>query len=345
MHRRTFIKTTICLGCAGLALTGCARFLNNNITYTYKSKKELPKTIHLEACSLCQLNCVECPVRKAEKYAPADWLGYLKFKDFKKFVDDNDFIERIELSQKGEIFLNPELDEIIEYAHLKNIFLTANTGVNLNTVSEKTLENLVRYKFGKLTVSLDGATGETYKIYRRGGDFDVVIDNIKKINYFKEKYNSEFPKLTWQFILFGHNEHEIELAKERARGLNMGIKFKQNYSPKYSPIKNIKLIEAQTGLKLTQNNKNKHLINPCLAMLKTPQIGYNGDLLGCHMFFVEKFSANVFKDGFLNAINSPDFIYAKKMLTDFSIEPKNEILCSNCYRYKSIKENKISLTH
>ncbi len=346
MQRRNFIKSMTCIGCVGLAAFSHEIFFNRKTfidNFIYKSKQDLPTKIRLEACSLCQLNCPECDTRRNEKQAPKNWLGYLKFKDFKNFVDEYNFKE-IELANMGEIFLNPELDEIIEYAHLKNIFLTANTGVNLNTVSEKTLENLVRYKFGKLTVSLDGATGETYKIYRRGGDFDVVIDNIKKINYFKEKYNSEFPKLTWQFILFGHNEHEIELAKERARGLNMGIKFKQNYSPKYSPIKNIKLIEAQTGLKLTQNNKNKHLINPCLAMLKTPQIGYNGDLLGCHMFFVEKFSANVFKDGFLNAINSPDFIYAKKMLTDFSIEPKNEILCSNCYRYKSIKENKISLT-
>ena len=225
MERREFIKNGLCLSCISIFGAGCKNSLINdnsleNDRFYYKSKDELPKRIRIEACSLCQLNCPACTTRRLEKKAPKDWLGYLKFDDFKKFVDDNKFDE-IELSNNGEIFLNPELDEIIKYAYYKDISLTAGNGVNLNTVSEATLENLVKYKFKKMTVSLDGATPETYKIYRVGGDFNKVIDNIKKINYFKKKYNSEFPKLTWQFIPFGHNEHEILLAKKKAQELNI----------------------------------------------------------------------------------------------------------------------------
>ena len=171
MERRDFIKNSICLSCAGLLASGCKNILINyndikNDKFYYKSKDDLPKKVRLEACSLCQLDCPECTVRLLEKKAPKDWLGYLKFDDFKKFVDDNDFIKEIELSNNGEIFLNPELDEIIKYAYMKKIKLRAFNGVNLNTVSEKTLENLVKYKFRLLKVSIDGATPETYKIYR-----------------------------------------------------------------------------------------------------------------------------------------------------------------------------------
>ena len=112
-------------------------FIDN---FIYKSKQDLPTKIRLEACSLCQLDCPACGARQFEKTAPKDWLGYLKFSDFKKFVDDNEFQE-IELSNNGEIFLNPDLDKIIKYAYKKGIRLTALTGVNLNRVSLKTLEN------------------------------------------------------------------------------------------------------------------------------------------------------------------------------------------------------------
>ena len=143
-----------------------------------------------------------------------------------------DNFELIDLSNRGEIFLNPELNKIIKYACEKEIKLTAITGVNLNTVSEQTLENLVKYKFNKMTISIDGATPETYKIYRVGGDFNTVINNIKTINKFKKLYGSEFPRLNWQFIVFGHNEHEIELAKIKAKELNIPIMSEEEFLKK-----------------------------------------------------------------------------------------------------------------
>ena len=235
MERRDFIKNSICLSCVGLLASGCKDIITDNkFTNDYnmrkkmnafliKSKDDLPKKVRLEACSLCQLDCPACGSRQIEKIAPKGWSGYLKFDDFRKFIDDNNF-EEIFLSNNGEIFLNPEIDEIIKYYYQKGIKLDASA--NLNTISDKTLENLVKYKFYHMKVALDGATPETYKIYRRGGDFNKVIDNIKKINYFKKKYNSEYPHLFWQFILFGHNEHEIELAKKKAKELGMKIEFK-----------------------------------------------------------------------------------------------------------------------
>ncbi len=180
MERRDFIKNSICLSCVGLLASGCKDIITDNkFTNDYnmrkkmnafliKSKDDLPKKVRLEACSLCQLDCPACGSRQIEKIAPKGWSGYLKFDDFRKFIDDNNF-EEIFLSNNGEIFLNPELDEIIKYAHKKGIKLDAST--NLNTISDKTIENLVKYKFYHMKVALDGATPETYKIYRRGGDF------------------------------------------------------------------------------------------------------------------------------------------------------------------------------
>ncbi len=351
MERRDFIKNSLCLGCVGFLASGCKNILVDddlkNDKFYYKSKEDLPKRIHLEACSLCQLSCPGCDARKLEKNMPKDWVGYLKFNDFKNLVDDNNF-KKIELANKGEIFLNPELDEIIKYAYEKGVDLTATIGVNFNDVSETTIENLVKYQFKAITVSIDGATPETYKIYRRGGDFNKVIDNIKKINYFKKKYNSEYPHLFWQFILFGHNEHEIELAKKKAKELNMDILFKINsLAVGYSPVKDVKTVEKLTGVKLFKNSNDyikdkskKHQLYACNMLFNSPLIDYNGDLLGCCRVSTKKFRANVFKDGLLNALNSKDFIYAKKMLTDASVTPMDDIPCAKCSRYEFLRKTK-----
>jgi hypothetical protein len=73
--------------------------------------------------------------------------------------------------------------------------LNADVGVNLNDVSEDVLKGLVKYKFHGLTCSIDGASNDTYKQYRINGDFRKVILNIKRVNFFKQKYRSKYPLL------------------------------------------------------------------------------------------------------------------------------------------------------
>ena len=121
----------------------------------YRKINKLPKMVCIEACSICQLNCCDCHMRKNDSNIIVG-NGYLKFKDFKNFIDKNPYIKKIELSFCGEIFLNPELNEIIKYAYKKNVELTALNGVNFNTVSDETLETLVKYKFKGIKQIIQG---------------------------------------------------------------------------------------------------------------------------------------------------------------------------------------------
>ena len=74
----------------------------------------LPTSVCIDASTLCQLNCPSCYMRLENSGGVGK--GFLKYKDFKKFLDDHKFIKRIELSNSGEVFLNPELPKIIKYA-------------------------------------------------------------------------------------------------------------------------------------------------------------------------------------------------------------------------------------
>jgi len=129
--------------------------------------------VRLEASTICQLNCKACYMR-INNYGVVG-KGYLKLEDFKRFVDNNKFIKNIELSNSGEIFLNPDLIEILKYAYSKNVLLTADNGVNFNNVSDEMIEALVKYKLYSLTFSIDGASQEVYEKYRINGNFNKVI--------------------------------------------------------------------------------------------------------------------------------------------------------------------------
>ena len=127
-----------------------------------------PKAVRICACSACQLDCPACEphTRPATKNGILGW-GYLRAKDFSNFIRRHPTVKMVELSQSGEIFLNPELDLIIKDAFEQGVGLTALTGVNLNRISEQTCEYLVKYRFKAMKVAIDGATPETYAIYRK----------------------------------------------------------------------------------------------------------------------------------------------------------------------------------
>ena len=157
----------------------------SHLSEEYKNKSELPKHLRLDLSTVCQLKCPSCYMRQEEEAVKNGCkIGNMKFENFKKLVDEND-IEDIEISNSGEIFLNPDLVKILEYAHKKHIRLTADNGVNLNNLTEEQAEALVKYELASMTISLDGASQETYSKYRIGGDYNKVIENIEKINKYK----------------------------------------------------------------------------------------------------------------------------------------------------------------
>lgn len=305
-----------------------------------------PKSVRLEASTICQLKCKSCYMRNHENSVG---IGYLKYEDFVKFVNQNNYIKQIELSNSGEIFLNPDLLKIMKFAYENDIALTAYNGVNLNTVSDEVLEGLVKYKFQKLTCSIDGASQETYSQYRIGGDFNKVISNIKKINEYKKKYNSMYPQIKYQFIIFGHNEKEIPQAKKLAKELGADINFKFSWDKSFSPIQDVEFVKKELGTKYLSyeerlDEEKKHpLRHFCTKMWTQPQINWDGRLLGCCLIFREDYGVNVFESSLEKALKSDKFYYSKQMLMNKAPQ-KNGLHCSTCLYYKTMQETNSFIT-
>ena len=326
------------------------------ISYSYLSLKAIPKLfkflfsdfskvnlicnkISLDFSTICQLKCPICPTGKGRNALGTIGAGFLSFEDFKKFTLRNPKIKNIEIANWGEIFLNPQLKKIIKYAYFKNINLTAKNGVNLNDTGIDVLEFLVKYKFKYLNVSLDGTRNETYKIYRCGGNFNKVIKNIKIINNLKTKYNTKYPILIWQFIIFGHNEHELPLARRMAKELGMIFYPKLNREETFSPIRNRDFVKIESNIGVALRSNYIHLYKEpyspsCYKFWISPQINWDGKLLGCGCNIWEDFG-NVFTTNLRQCLNNEKFIHIKRVLLGKERIKKKDP-CFNCPKYKDV---------
>ena len=305
----------------------------------FMSKKIRPKKIRLEASSACQLRCPSCATAN-KAILPTVGIGFLRLSDFQKLLDENPWIAQIELSNYGEIFLNPDLLEIIKHAYEQKVVLTADNGVNLNNVNRAVLEGLVKYKFRSMTCSIDGASNETYKRYRIRGNYDVVIENIKKINLFKKQYKSKYPFLIWQFVIFGYNEHEIPMAQKLANELDMDFYLKLSWDTEFSPVRNQEFIRKKVGAASQEEYKEKrgvdYMQEVCHQLWDQPQINWDGKVLGCCRNFWGDFGGNVFTDGLFESLNNEKINYARDMLLGRQ-EGRDDIPCATCDIYSDMR--------
>jgi MoaA/NifB/PqqE/SkfB family radical SAM enzyme len=307
-----------------------------------------PDSIRLESSSFCQLRCPSCPTT-VKAIDEAIGRGFLKLSDFRALIDANPALNTIELSNYGEMFLNPDLLPMMRYAFEKGVSLTARNGVNLNYAREEVLEGLVRYRFRHMSCSIDGASQETYEKYRVRGDFAAVLDNIRKVNAYKEKYDARHPLLTWQFVVFGHNEHEIPLAKQMAEELNMKLHLKLTWDPEFSPIRDPERVRSQmpdhaaSREEVRERTGRDYMQRLCHQLWFQPQVNWDGKMLGCCRNFWGDFGGNVYRDGLEATVNNEKMQYARAMLRG-NAEPRDDIPCATCEIYLGMKDSSQWLT-
>jgi MoaA/NifB/PqqE/SkfB family radical SAM enzyme len=297
--------------------------------------------VGLETCSRCQLACPLC----STAHQKDDWRrdhqrvvgkGSLTAANFRAFLDRNPNLRKIELSNWGEVFLNPELVALLSYAHEKGVAVEASNGVNLNNATEEMLEAVVKYRVRHLLVSIDGATNETYRIYRRHGDLERVLRNVDRINHHKAALASPYPRLTWRMIVFGHNEHEIAKARSMARERGMHFATLMNLDDSFSPVKDPAYVERETGIRIERDmfralRSVGQQLDFCSQMWDRPQINWDGKLLGCCCNNMGDYG-NVFEQGLDVALASERYVYAKRMLLGLE-RPRADIPCTACPIY------------
>ena len=302
-----------------------------------------PARIRVDASSICQLRCPSCPTGRGELNSSHVGGGFLSPRDFEALLETLPEVESVELSNWGEVFLNKQLADLLRIAFERNVEVTLGNGVNLSTASEKNLRAVVEYRVGRISVSIDGASQATYEQYRVGGNFERVLEHIRRINSLKRELQSDLPRLSWQFVVFGHNEHELPLAKRMAGELGMEFKPKLSWDEEFSPIRDRELVRRETGLESVSRREYFDMVQmnymrrACTQLWSRPQVNFDGKVLGCCVNTWADFG-NAFDEGLLPVLNGPKMTRARQMLMGKS-KADPDVPCTTCSKWQEMQRS------
>ncbi|HQQ74257.1 MAG TPA: radical SAM protein [Pseudomonadales bacterium] len=180
----------------------------------------LPFDITINASTGCNLSCPYCEVGKGDLLRPAGLLKKSHHDSIMAPLLDTLFIARY--FGTGESLLNPHLPEMIALSHDSGVYSVISTNLSIK-IDDAYIDRMLDSGLTLLSVACDGASRETYEKYRVGGDFDLVQNNMRRFIERKRERGLQYPLIEWRFLVFSHNEHEVDTAREMAKTLGVDI--------------------------------------------------------------------------------------------------------------------------
>lgn len=191
----------------------------------------LPFDVTINPSTGCNLSCPYCEVGKGDLLRPA---GLLRKEHHDRIMGPlwpTLFIARY--FGTGESLLNPKLPDMIAQGRDQGVYSVISSNFSLK-LSDAYIDRLLDSGLTLLSVACDGATKEQYEKYRVGGQFDLVMENMRRVIARKRERGLQYPLLEWRFLVFSHNEHEVPLARQLAQDMGVGIlDFYFGIAPKY----------------------------------------------------------------------------------------------------------------
>ena len=177
--------------------------------------------------SYCQ---AECPLCDRTYRIHNLRLLHLNKKDFTDICTDlPNVIKTIRIcGDYGDPLMNPHLDEILDYLVFEK---KLNFRIHTNGAIRKQEWFSDCAKYGdncEFVFGIDGTTAEVNDIYRKKVDFDKAWNNMLAC-----AKALPIGKVTWQFIVFPHNYHQIDDAKRLADKHNISLSFTVNTRPPF----------------------------------------------------------------------------------------------------------------
>ena len=297
----------------------------------------LPAKLSVESGNVCNLRCPLCPTGQHD---PSAKKGLLPFQTFKKVIDElGGGLLLLRLYDWGEPLLNPELVPMIEYASARAIPVKISTNLSLK-LDEAQMRALLSSGLRKMYTSCNAASPETYPIYHVGGDFHLVMENLRFLAEEKKKLASP-TELVWLFHVFSHNERETEKAKEMARGLGVRLEIK-----KMRPDMGKEIFETageairRDGHWLPKNpeynmfntGKQRHKkAFSCDLLWTETVINWDGAVLPCCSVYSERYSfGNILERPFKEIWNGEMYVAARKEVLSKEEDGTTWTICRTC---------------
>ncbi|MBU1110111.1 radical SAM protein [Patescibacteria group bacterium] len=297
-----------------------------------------PIRLNIDPCNYCNLQCALCPVGQRDKGRKQTLMT---FDTYKKVLDEcGPYLWEINLYNWGEPLLNKDVFKMIKYA--RGMKIDVNLSTNLNIFNDEICNNLIKCKLNKLIVSLDGVSQKSVEAYQAGNNFEVVIENMKRLIQKKHELGSDLPFLEWRFIVHKHNEHGIDRAKELAQELgvdkleflqircNMGQELLMNNKAQFENVKPwLPKNENLSGYDYSKRQK-KDIKDFCRLLWIESVIQPDGSVSPCCAVWQDKFDFGNIRDFSFKEIWNGEKYCAVRRLSRGEVVPDQGHICNIC---------------
>ncbi|MHB9074078.1 MAG: radical SAM protein [Desulfobaccales bacterium] len=214
---RSFLWTNLqCFDQGGMILDPLYR--------TYPGVAGFPKEFEIEITTRCHLRCIMCEHTywQDPTYRNRD----MTFAQFKHVCDEFPDLRYVNATGEGTGFLNKDFKPMIELLTERGVFILLVD--SFDRFGPDMSRWLVELGVERLEISLDAGTKDTYEIVRKGAKWDRVLENIRHLKYWKEKYNSPFPSVLYRYVITTLNLEEcidfLELVNELSVDCGTGLR-------------------------------------------------------------------------------------------------------------------------
>jgi radical SAM protein with 4Fe4S-binding SPASM domain len=186
-----------------------------------------------------------------------------------------DGCQSITFHNYGEPLLNRDLPAMIAYAKARGCPDTS-LSTNATLLDDRWCEALATCGLDEIVVAVDGLTQETYARYRVGGKLWQVEAGIRRL-VDRVRARGASLQVVLQFIVFKHNEHEVDRVPGYGAGLGVhrvAIKISGSAlrSPEFRPT---------SGAYLAVNRSGRRQGPLCDWVFTTLVVNSDGEVMPC----------------------------------------------------------------
>lgn len=193
------------------------------ISGTDNQLRSPPKTFFIETTLGCNLRCPECAVGGGFIERPK---GMMNFEQFKLIADKiRPYAKYVYLFIWGEPLLNPDIFKMIDYTAQ---FAPCSISTNGMVLTQEKAEALITSGVRDIIFSVDGVSQEVYEKYRMGGNVDKAFRALALLSEINQRHGNRV-NIWPQFVVFKHNQHEMNSFVEKCAEIGLHPTFKAPY--------------------------------------------------------------------------------------------------------------------
>ncbi len=260
------------------------------------------------------------------------------------------YAKSIALFSWGEPLLNPDLLPIIRACSAERIQTTVHSNLSFKHFDKRAALDFANSGLSHFVAAIDGISQENYEKYRKRGDLELVLRNLRWLSEARQETGSSM-KLTWKYLVNGYNENEMDEAKVLARKLQVDILFKPmrlgSWADKGFNRKHfmVPLQKAQKDIRPSNQEElgsaasidslplqgltlADGMIAECVQPFSNMHIHWNGDVFPCCNVHGNEYSiGNLLDDSFEELWNGEEMRHCRQFVHCRKHHPQKPSIC------------------